>query len=807
MIFNTNIINIIKMDNLLLFTRSKDLCNNNIKDGIYNISINKLKSEESRLKLLFSNNVNIFTLYADFESLIYSILIELKSEKIFKVKAEVKNNRVYCNIYMKKLYYDKLKIAQMPMLYSFVKIFSKFSSNDDSQYKIKNIKLFENIKYKKLNCENQLKNSLYLYQNNNINWMKNIENRVSTNINYNFKYFINYRNFTTHNINIYYNDDYLMRSDMITDKINFKMKGGVLCDEVGLGKTLSFISLILENPLRELKDDESKASLVFCPPRLCKQWENEIKKFVKKKIKVASITSIVKFKKLTVDDFKNYDVIIISFNFITNKKYLEQNNFKFTNLKWNRIIVDEAHELFNKNNMKRNYLYKLNSKYKWLCTGTPLAHKVDGIEKMLQFLTDNKIKNLKKLKNDKINYLINYYFKQNTKKSVEKYLNIPNIIETTKLLTQSPIEKAIYEYAKDNKKRLIELCTHVLISEENINDDDVKIMSLDKIHKIMTDKLSKELKLLIVNDKNLDLEIKEKENEIKENIKEKDEFKKLYDENKIDDNKELLDNYRRKVTYNKKRLKTFIERKKILDNTIREKKRKFNIFNDLNNYIKDTVEEDCLICLEEINDIVISDCGHVYCLDCIKELWKLTHENYIKCPMCRFKLYKNSIKQIKKNIETEQDNNINKYGTKMAYLLTYLKHLFENDNNKVIVFSKYIKMLNLVSNVLKENNINFVNIKGNVYVKNKAIERFKTDKDTKVIMLSSESCSSGSNLTEASHIILLDTINADNIETVKAIEEQAIGRAVRLGQTKRVEVIRLIMKNTIEHDYYKKYYC
>ena len=40
-----------------------------------------------------------------------------------------------------------------------------------------------------------------------------------------------------------------------------------------------------------------------------------------------------------------------------------------------------------------------------------------------------------------------------------------------------------------------------------------------------------------------------------------------------------------------------------------------------------------------------------------------------------------------------------------------------------------------------------------------------------------------------------------NINTV-LIEEQAIGRAVRLGQTKKVIVNRLIMRNTIEHDYY-----
>ncbi len=85
----------------------------------------------------------------------------------------------------------------------------------------------------------------------------------------------------------------------------------------------------------------------------------------------------------------------------------------------------------------------------------------------------------------------------------------------------------------------------------------------------------------------------------------------------------------------------------------------------------------------------------------------------------------------------------------------------------------------------------------------KSINKFKLEEDVKVILLSSESCSSGSNLTEATHVFLLDTINSTR-ENAKAIENQAIARAVRTGQKFNVKVIRLIMKNTIEEDYYKK---
>ena len=70
-------------------------------------------------------------------------------------------------------------------------------------------------------------------------------------------------------------------------------------------------------------------------------------------------------------------------------------------------------------------------------------------------------------------------------------------------------------------------------------------------------------------------------------------------------------------------------------------------------------------------------------------------------------------------------------------------------------------------------------------------------------MLSSENSNSGSNLTEASHVILVDVLNMDKKQSMD-VESQAIGRAVRLGQQKPVKVIRLITRNTVEEETYNK---
>jgi len=68
-------------------------------------------------------------------------------------------------------------------------------------------------------------------------------------------------------------------------------------------------------------------------------------------------------------------------------------------------------------------------------------------------------------------------------------------------------------------------------------------------------------------------------------------------------------------------------------------------------------------------------------------------------------------------------------------------------------------------------------------------------------MLSSEQSASGTNLTKASQVILLDPIYG-NYKYRKGQERQAIGRAHRLGQKNRIKVIRFIIKNSIEEEIY-----
>jgi len=203
----------------------------------------------------------------------------------------------------------------------------------------------------------------------------------------------------------------------------------------------------------------------------------------------------------------------------------------------------------------------------------------------------------------------------------------------------------------------------------------------------------------------------------------------------------------------------------------------------------------------------------MYCGICVNEMFKNTPT--IKCPMCRHSLTRvevNSIvdknlnlisgEDMKKKIETKEEENINikSGGTKINAIINYIK---ENSKSKIIVFATEKQTLDLMDNIFKENNIKFVNLKGNSFVVSKQLKRFKNGED-QVILLSADRANSGTNLIEASHIILLDTHLIENIISRKDIEKQAIGRAVRLGQKNVVKIVRFIMKNTIEQVYINK---
>ena len=114
-------------------------------------------------------------------------------------------------------------------------------------------------------------------------------------------------------------------------------------------------------------------------------------------------------------------------------------------------------------------------------------------------------------------------------------------------------------------------------------------------------------------------------------------------------------------------------------------------------------------------------------------------------------------------------------------------------DRKILVFSQFTKVLKLIENRLKEENIKYAYLDGKTDAKEriKLVEEFNND-DKKVFLISLKAGGTGLNLTSASLVIHFDPwFNP-------AVEDQASDRAHRIGQKNVVDVIKLISKNTVE---------
>ena len=104
---------------------------------------------------------------------------------------------------------------------------------------------------------------------------------------------------------------------------------------MGLGKTVSIISLILSHTRGKTEDDkyiiedrdeavfESKSSLIICPNQLIVQWKKEFDKHCENTIKVYTIITIKDLKALTYQKIVDSDAVIISHQFLKNQNYLK----------------------------------------------------------------------------------------------------------------------------------------------------------------------------------------------------------------------------------------------------------------------------------------------------------------------------------------------------------------------------------------------------------------------------------------------------------------------------------------------------
>jgi len=219
--------------------------------------------------------------------------------------------------------------------------------------------------------------------------------------------------------------------------------------------------------------------------------------------------------------------------------------------------------------------------------------------------------------------------------------------------------------------------------------------------------------------------------------------------------------------------------------------------------LEESVPEDCSICLSDVEDPVITPCCHFFCSKCLKN--SLLHAK--TCPLCRspideqFVVTKETAKKIKAHEErVEQDernrkSNTLEFSSKILALFDEMERSrLQDPTCKSVVFSQWTGMLDILEQCFRARSIGFARLDGRMSerARREALRSFREDPRTKVFLISLKAGGVGLNLTAANKVYLFDPW------WNPSAEDQAVDRVHRLGQTKDVEIVRFCVRHSVE---------
>lgn len=135
------------------------------------------------------------------------------------------------------------------------------------------------------------------------------------------------------------------------------------------------------------------------------------------------------------------------------------------------------------------------------------------------------------------------------------------------------------------------------------------------------------------------------------------------------------------------------------------------------------------------------------------------------------------------------------YSSKLKELSELLGQLKEEEDRKIVLFSEWTTMLDMIESILDEHGLKYVRLDGSIPQKKRQalIHQFQNDPACK-LFITTNAGSTGLNLQAANTVINVD------LPWNPAVLEQRIGRAHRMGQSRPVQVYLLITEDTIEEN-------
>ncbi|KAK7546073.1 SNF2 family N-terminal domain-containing protein [Phyllosticta citricarpa] len=556
----------------------------------------------------------------------------------------------------------------------------------------------------------------------------------------------------------------------VSDKIPDFASGGILADDMGLGKTVQIISLIMaDRALHGGNEGEDHATLILAPLSVMSNWSSQIEKHVQSEHKLrVLIYHGTRKKRLNPQEIANYDVVVTTYETASSEFWTKGSGSQpkpvprkdgLFSINWRRLVLDEGHQIRNPGSKKALAAYNLAARSRWALTGTPIINGLKDLFSLIKFLRLSGGLDQFELFNaalmrpvnqaqDHGNFLLQKLMQgiclRRRKDMPFIDLRLPELTQVTRPVEFLPHEKEKYD--------LLEAQAQGTLSQYR---DQAQTSGADaaKTYRHLFEVL---------------LRLRQVCNHWK--LVGEDRLSGLYDA---------------------------LAKDKVVDLTPEN-------YEALQKLLQISIEsqEECSICFEGFHDSkrplhtpVITCCAHVFGSECIERWVEMNHT----CPLCRAELPGvESLVKPAQEAPAEAPADVETAGnsSKVERLLEILEATRAKDKTiKTIVFSQWTSFLDILQPHLDEAGIKYVRIDGSMsaLARDASLDALENDADTTVLLASLASCSVGLNLVAASQVILADTWWAP------AIEDQAVDRVHRLGQTRPTTVFRLVVEGTIEN--------
>lgn len=546
-------------------------------------------------------------------------------------------------------------------------------------------------------------------------------------------------------------------------------RGGLLGDEMGMGKTIQTVTLIMSDY------PQDAPTLVVVPPVALMQWSSEISSYTDGKLKVlVHHNADSKVKKLKINDLKKYDIVMISYAGLEsiyrkeNKGWkrddvMVKENSRIHAIKWHRIILDEAHSIKSRTTGVARACFAVQATYKWCLSGTPVQNRIGEFFSLLRFL--------------EIRPFACYFCK-------ECPCNELHWKRDTRGYCVTCHHTAFQHVSIFNQELL-----NPLLNSSSLED---RKECLGKL-RILTDRI---MLRRMKRNYTASMELPPKYVQI---------HNEFFSEKEKDFSTSIMTNTNR--TFD-----TYVSRGVMLNNYA-------NIFglimqmrqvaNHPDLILKRKTEGGqnvlvCGLCTETAEEPIRSRCHHTFCRECAKQFVNSLEDEQPDCPTCHIEL---SIDFDQPDVEQDEatvkkNSIINRIkmenwtsSTKIEMLVYDLYKLRKkHQTNKSIVFSQFTSMLQLVEWRLKRAGFKTVMLDGSMTPaqRQSSIEFFMTNVDVEVFLVSLKAGGVALNLTEASHVFIIDPW------WNPAAEWQSADRCHRIGQTRPCTITRLVIEDSVE---------